>query len=336
MQQQPTLSHRFVRIYWIRGKAPNFWRHTNDVDVPPTSGWSHAVVLDGPKRSTIFCPFTLMAFQVRNTCGELAWSTPAEIGPERLAGVIEKSWEDCVRLGFQREYGVAAAILTSLGHPVPKFVPPAAERDDEQPRGGKPLEARRLTPVDPASKRGAVAAFFMQDEPQSLHEAMARLEMSRSGVLSHLYTLHQAHGVGYELLSDCARLLLPDGYDLFAYVPPVRRERPAPVDADGQPREVRKRSAGKPVEPDHLSPVFEGSKRAAVARAFLDWHPIADATEALGIDRSAVLSHLFTINKENGLGYELSEDRTSARLLVPEGHVVFAPKPPRAPRVTGE
>jgi len=45
-----------------------------------------------------------------------------------------------------------------------------------------------------------------------------------------------------------------------------------------------------------------------------------------------VLSHLFTINKENGLGYELSDDGAQARLLVPEGHEPFGPKVPRAKR----
>ena len=66
-------------------------------------------------------------------------------------------------------------------------------------------------------------------------------------------------------------------------------------------------------------------------RVFVDgFHDVAEVCTKLDLDRSAVLSHLFTINKENGLGYELSEDGKCARLIVPEGHVVFGPKVPRA------
>lgn len=335
MEQQASLNFRFVRTYYVRGKAPSFWRHTNDIDNPPTSGYSHAIVIPGPKRSTILCPFTLLSYQVRNTCGEMAWAEDRVIGSERLAGIIEKSWEDCVNFGWQREYGLAAAILTELGHAVPKFLPPPVERHSDEPssRGGKPLEAKRFKPVDPQSKRGLVAAFFKHEEPQSLHEAMARLEMSRSGVLSHLYTLHQVHGIGYELMADCARLLVPAEFDLFAWTAPEKKEKPQPIDTDGQPREVKKRSAGKPIEADKLAPIFEPSKRAIVAKTFLTWKNIEEAMSELGLNRSAVLSHLFTINAENGLGYEMSEDRTQARLLIPEGRVLFAPKPPRVPKV---
>ena len=185
----------------------------------------------------------------------------------------------------------------------------------------------------PTSKRGEVAAFFMQDEPQSLHEAMARLGLTRSGVLSHLFTLNKGHGVGYELVSDCARLVVPDGFDLFAWVEPerpARAEKPARTNEDGTPYEPKKRTSGKPAVPEALKPIPEPGKRATVARFFVSgFHDLAEVCAKLDLDRSAVLSHLFTINKENGLGYELSEDGKCARLIVPEGHVVFGPKVPR-------
>jgi hypothetical protein len=90
------------------------------------------------------------------------------------------------------------------------------------------------------------------------------------------------------------------------------------------------------VVPDALKPIPEPGKRATVARLFVGgWHDLSAAMAALDLDRSAVLSHLFTINKENGLGYELSEDSSKARLIVPDGHVVFGPKVQRAKKSEG-
>lgn len=325
----------FARVYFVRGGAPNFWRRRFEVTDPPTSGFHGVVVIKGEKRSTILCPHSLEAFQVSNQCGELQTAEKMEVAPEKIAGCINKAWETCVKLGFQKDYGVAAMVLTEMGFPVPKFLPPPPDpsKGDDHERGGKPIVEEALRPCRPGSKRGEVAAFFMQDEPQSLLEAMARLGLTRSGVLSHLFTLNRDHGVGYELVSDCARLLVPDGFDLFAYVEPERpakAEKPQRLNEDGTPHEPKKRTSGKPVNPDALRPIPEPSKRATAARLFVGgWHGIEEACTTLGINRSALLSMLFTINKENGLGYELSEDSKGARLLVPEGHEPFAPKQPR-------
>lgn len=328
---------RFARIYFVRGGAPNYWKQKYEITDPPTSGHGHAVIIPGDKRSTIFCPFTLQAYQVSNRCGELASSTEVEYEPERLAGFIVRAWEEAIKLGFQRDFGVAALVLTELGQPVPKFLHPPVDpdkQDERKSRGGKPVNEEALRPCKPGSKRGEVAAFFMQEEPQSLHEAMARLGLSRSGVLSHLFTLNKDHGVGYDLVNDCARLVVPEGFDLFAYVEPekpAKAERPARTNEDGTPHEPKKRTSGKPVVPEALKPIPEPGKRATVARMFVSgFFPIAEAMAKLDLDRSAVLSHLFTINKENGLGYELSEDSAMARLIIPEGHVVFGAKQPRA------
>lgn len=328
---------RFARIYFVRGGAPNYWKHKYEITDPPTSGHGHAVIIPGDKRSTIFCPFTLQAYQVSNRCGELASSTEVEYEPERLAGFIVRAWEEAIKLGFQRDFGVAALVLTELGQPVPKFLPPPVDpdrQDERKSRGGKPVNEEALRPCKPGSKRGEVAAFFMQEEPQSLHEAMARLGLSRSGVLSHLFTLNKDHGVGYDLVNDCARLVVPEGFDLFAYVEPekpAKAERPTRTNEDGTPHEPKKRTSGKPIVPEALKPIPEPGKRATVARMFVSgFFPIAEAMAKLDLDRSAVLSHLFTINKENGLGYELSEDSAMARLIIPEGHVVFGAKQPRA------
>lgn len=330
----------FARVYFVRGGAPNFWKRRFEITDPPTSGYAHVVVIKGEKRSTILCPHSLEAFQVSNQCGELQTAERFDTEPSKIAHYIEKAWELAVKLGFQKDYGVAAMVLTEMGFPVPKFIPPPPDpsKGEDGKRGGKPIVEEALRPCRPASKRGEVAAFFMQDEPQSLHEAMARLGLTRSGVLSHLFTLNRDHGVGYELVSDCARLLVPEGFDLFAYVEPERpakAEKPVRLNDDGTPYEPKKRTSGKPINPDALRPIPEPGKRATVARFFVSgFFPIADVMKQLDLDRSAVLSHLFTINKENGLGYELSEDSSSARLLVPEGHEPFAPKQPRPKKDT--
>lgn len=319
---------RFVKTYFVRGSLPKGSTFMSGVTDPPTCGFARAVIIPGDKRSTILCPYTLQAYQVNNKCGEVSQAVDVEVTPERLAEVITKSWEDCVRQGVQRDFGVAAMVLNELGQPVPKFVPQAdGKSGEEEKRGGKPINEAALRPCKPGSKRGEVAAFFMQAEPQSLHEAMARLGLSRSGVLSHLFTLNKDHGVGYELMNDYARLLVPEGFDLFAYVEPERAARPErKVDESGEPVAPRKRGGGKPINEAALKPIPDPGKRAEVAKLFLDWFDVSTAMAKLGLTRSAVLSHLFTINKDNGLGYELSEDSLQARLLVPEGHAVFAAK----------
>ncbi|MFA5702928.1 MAG: hypothetical protein WC982_05345 [Advenella sp.] len=323
------------RVYYVRGSAPGHWARRSEVKDPPTSGYSHALVIVGDKRSTILCPFTLSAFQVSNKCSEL--DCPAlDLDKDRMAKVIVETWESCVRLGFQRDFGVAAMVLAEFGHAVPKFLPavttlPDGSREEEKTRGGKPVDHDALKPCNPASKRAEVARFFMADEPQSLHEAMAKLGLTRSGVLSHLFTLNKDHGVGYDLVRDCAILIVPEGFDLFAWVAPVRAEKPVPMNDDGTPKAPpKKRTSGKPIREEALKPIPEPGKRAQIARIFLNWAPVIDGQQALDIDRSAVLSHLFTINKENGLGYELSEDGSQARLLIPDGHEVFCAKQSRA------
>jgi hypothetical protein len=319
----------FARIYFVRGTAPKHWDHQWEVDDPPASGYSHAAVVRGEKRSTILCPYTLQAYQVTNKSGEIATARFEAVQPEKLGGFINRAWETFAALGIQRDYEVAAMVLTSLGLPVPKLTAPpkldAEGNEVVERRGGKPVNEEALSPCKRTSKRGQVAEFFLSG-PQSVLEAMAKLDLTRSGVLSHLFTLNKDHGVGYELLGEQARLIVPEGFDLFAYVEPERAPRaekaPRP---DGAP--PRKRSDGKPVNEAALSPIPEPGKRATVARMFAQgWFPIADAMAKLELDRSAVLSHLFTINKENGLGYEFSEDRSQARLVIPKGHVAFAPK----------
>ncbi len=319
-----------VKTYFIRGTAPKGTRHPYSVGDPPTSGWGHVIMLRGEKRSTLLCPFSLQSYQVANHFSEVALSIVVEATPERMAELITKSWHENVSMGLQRDFAVAALMLTELGAEVPKIASTPVIGTDGlevvKTQGGKPIVHGNLRVVKPSSKRGEVAKFFMGPAPQSLHEAMARLGLTRSGVLSHLFCLSRDHGVGYTLSNDCAVLLIPEGFDLFAYIEPERKAPVVPLDDLGQPREVKKRTSGKAINTEALAPIPQPSKRAVIATLFLDWKEIKRVEVMLDLSRSAVLSMLFTINKDNGLGYELSEDGTQARLLVPEGHEVFCDK----------
>lgn len=325
----PDVKVRFVKLYYCAGGSPKFWKFRYEVSDPPCNGFSHALVILGEKRSTILCPYTLHSYQVNNYCGEIAQAKLVDYPVEKIGQLVTEAWEQCVKLQFQRDFQVAALALAALGLPVPKFVP--VQRDEDAKKGGKEIERSNLKPVNPDSRRGQVARFFSQGELQSVHEAMARLELTRSGVLSHLFCLNRDHGVGYELVRDCARLIIPEGFDLFAYEAPVRAEKPVKLREDGTVHEPRKRTAGKPVNPDMLVSIPEPGKRASVARLFVSgFFPIEEAMKKLDLNRSALLSHLFTINQQNGLGYELSEDAKQARLIVPDGHQPFAPKASRS------
>lgn len=317
---------RFVRLYYCAGGSPNFWKHKYEVTNPPTSGFCHAVVIVGEKRSTILCPFTLESFQVNNRCGEIAECKLVDYSPEKISTLITRTWEQCVKLQWQRDYGVAALALAGLGQPVPKFIPTMVKEGEDR-KSGKDVDEKALRPVNPESRRGKVAQFFAGPELQSVHEAMVRLDLTRSGVLSHLFCLNRDHGIGYELVRDCARLMIPEGFDLFAYEAPVKAEKVVKLNDDGTVHEPKKRTSGKPVNLEALVPIPEPGKRANVARLFVNgFYSIEKAMTDLGVNRSALLSHLFTINQQNGLGYEYSEDAKQARLIVPEGHEAFAPK----------
>lgn len=325
-------SIELVKTYFVSGGSPKTWHNRYELSDPPVGGWGIVLFIRGEKRTTVLCPYSLWAGQVSNHSGEVAAARPVEATPERIGQLLTESWAQCARLGFQRDYSVAALALTELGQAVPTFTPEAKEGDTPR-RGGKPIGEGPYRSCNPKSKRAEVARFFMSDTPQSLHEAMARLELTRSGVLSHLFTLNRDHGVGYELVSDCARLLIPEGFDLFDYTEPVKAEKveKAPRPEGAEP--PKKRTSGKPVVTEALKPIQEPSKRATVARLFVDgFYRLDLACTKLELDRSAVLSHLFTINKENGLGYELSEDSAQARLIVPAGHTTFGPKLPRPSR----
>jgi hypothetical protein len=336
MDPQPAAAEKpslqYVSVYYVRGgTGPKHWRRYALSD-PPTAGNSRAIVIPGEKRSTIFCPFTLQAYQVPNGCGELATAKELPFLGNHLAEIIQRKWADFDRMGAQKDYDVAALVLTRLGAEVPKIIRPVVERVDGEGRSqGKGYDEERLRPIRRTSKRGEVASFFLSDEPQSIREAMAKLELTRSGVLSHLFCIHRDHGIGYHLANDCAILLAPEGYDIFAVPEPS-------ADGSIQPGGGRRGPQGRPLDTEKLRPIKRASRRGDVTAYFLspEFRSIDGAEKELELTRSGVLSHLFCVNTEHGLGYEVSGDGASARLVVPEDYDPFAeveggPKASRGP-----
>ena len=123
---------RFARIYFVRGDMPSHTRSRQEVRDPPCSGHGHVAILVGEKRSTLLSPFSLQAWQVSNSCDELRSAVDVECPPEKLASFIYKAWEECVKFGFQRDFGVAAMVLTELGQPVPKYLPPPVDESKRE------------------------------------------------------------------------------------------------------------------------------------------------------------------------------------------------------------
>lgn len=206
---------RWIRVYWVRGQLPKGSTYHSQVSDPPCAGWQHAFVLDGEKRSTIFCPFSYQAFTVRNDAGEIAqcmdFTDRWEESAERIVRLLQKTWKECQAWGFQRDYDTAALILKKLKLPVPDQVLKGGE-EDTRSRGGKPAADKLLKLVKPKTKRGKFLAFFMKnDGSRSIRECMAEFNITRSNALSYLHLTHKDHGIGYSLVGDTASLVFPAG-----------------------------------------------------------------------------------------------------------------------------
>lgn len=331
---------RYVSIYYQRGPAPKGSSLRFEIRDPPTSGWSRALVIPGEKSSTVFCPFTFESHRISNHASELTGSKPIkewdeQAFREQIGGIVTNRWAYWTKMGFQKAYDVAAVVLTNLGLPVPKTVLPELKEGEERvSRGGKEINHEALRQVRKGSKRGRVAEFFLSDEPQSIREAMARLDLTRSGVLSHLFGLNRYHGIGYVLVNDCARLLVPDDFDLFAVAEPLaaspKRSKAGQSETNervDKPQQSSRKPQGKPTDPSRFVVIPEPSRRADVAQFFLEWASLEEAMAKFQLTRSAVLSMLYQIWKDNGFGYEV--DGSRGRLLVPQGAVVFGEKQPR-------
>lgn len=307
-----------------------------EIKDPPCTGKSRALVIwpeddaeetatskrkkKAAKRVTVFCPYTLQAYQVRFTAREVSDQTAHRLTPkliDQLAAIIDRNWKMYASFGFHRAYDVAALVLTRLGRPVPSYMRPADENleftETEVPnRKGKPVAESLLRPVNPSSKRGQVCAFFMKDGSGSLREAMATFDMSRSGVLTHLHGLHKDHGLGYVLQGDMATIMLPPGCT-------------DPMDDGEQAVEHAKiveetaiKKSGKPCKPTVTALPPKG-KRREVALLLVEEASIEEVAEKVSCTTNSVRSHLHDLHTKHGFGYELSADKSRGKLITPKG-----------------
>jgi hypothetical protein len=342
----------WCETYFIRGavKRGQFSAEPAVQD-PPTSGWTHVFVVPGKKQSTLFCPYTLWSANVPNRCLEIKGAKPArepldgrrELGDgttcttrDTMVAIINRRWELACRLNIPADFDVAALVLNRLGATVPTYARQSAVEADgsQKERGGKPIDEAKKRFVRPDSVRGGVLRFFIEGT-RSIREAMAELGLSRSGVLSHLFTLNRDHGIGYQLAADCATVLVPEGWDPFEA--PARAEPVASPDGSPptvpRPERAARGSRGKATDPARLLSIPEGSKRAQVAQHFArGWSTVAGCEAATGIGARSVQSHLHDIHSYHGIGHEVDADRV--RIAVPEGHALVGPKPERRRRET--
>lgn len=202
------------RIYWVRGTGFPSARYHFIVRDPPCSGWQHAFILPGAKRSTIFCPFSFESFQVRNDCGELLGAVDPEPGTfkrESILRIMNDNWRQNQSYGFSKDYDTAALVLKRLDAEVPEQLLKGGE-EDTRVKGGKTVENELKKPVPRTGKRGKFLAWFLEKGGSaSVREAMAEFGISRSNALSYLFLLRKDHGIGYELVGDSATIALPKG-----------------------------------------------------------------------------------------------------------------------------
>lgn len=304
-----------------------------EITDPPNTGWSRALVVwpddnEEPvagsrrrkqpvKRVTLFCPYTLEAYQVTPGAREVAHQKAyplTEALITKLATIIDRNWKMYAGFGHQKAYDVAALVLTRLGKAVPNHMSPALQNleydEDNVPnRHGKPVGEKLERPVSRTSKRGQVCEFFLTSEGGSIREAMAKFDMSRSGVLTHLHGLNKDHGLGYVLQGDIATIMLPPGCD-------------NPLVDEAVAKEVAQVSSaqksGKPCKPT-VSKLPDKGKRREVALAMLQDMAIADVAEKIGCSVNSVRSHLHDLHTKHGFGYELSTDKSRGKLIVPAG-----------------
>lgn len=209
---------RYCRIFWTSQTGKGV-RVGNAVKDPPTNGWSTAFLMEGEKSVTVFCPWTFTSYRLPKLCFELLDNPELPLFPEKHGAMIRERWERFHGYGFDRDYDMAAVVLTKLGQEVPQYGPREL-RPGEEPKtprsSGKAVVTEALKPIKPNGRRADVTRFFLVEGHASIREAMAKLDMTRSGVLSHLFCINRDHGLGYELTGDGARLVVPEGWDVFA------------------------------------------------------------------------------------------------------------------------
>lgn len=197
----------WVRIFWVSGVTKMLMPRV--VKDPPCNGWQSALVINGEKRSTIFCPYSFESFNVPKDCAELRTSRPSLFDPDWFGPFMKKQWASFQTEGTQKDYDTAAMIWKKFGGKAPEQLLKGG-KEDTRVRGGKEVNATLIKPVVKTSKRGKFLAWFIENNlSASIREVMAEFDMSRSNALSYLHGLNKDNGLGYYLVGDTATVQLP-------------------------------------------------------------------------------------------------------------------------------
>lgn len=142
--------------------------------------------------------------------------------------------------------------------------------------------------------------ILMAKEQEYLPDEMANIILTKWDTYKKL-EMHRDY-------TAAAAVLLELGYE-----PPEEKIMAKKEDGDKE-----KRRGGKPLETERFKPVKAKGRRGQVVQYFLDGQQksIHTAQAQLQSSRSALLSHLFCIWRDHGLGYEV--DRDSVVMLFPE------------------
>jgi biotin operon repressor len=319
-----------------------------EVKDPPCGGEMGALVVapnDQGKRKktqmlTLFCPFTLQAYQITSEAGEISRAKMTTVQTtiegmkepkldtrvravprerhdlsddkiERLSKTIVDNWKMRCRLRLPFDLDVAALVLTKMGKSIPEDRPIVKlDAVGEVRKTGKDAGPELLKAVNPDSKPGRVLKFFMEQR-RSITEGMAEFGSTRSSLQSSLYGVWKDNGIGYVLAADMVDIVLPAGCeDPFS----------APAKA-GQKQEktvTEKKTRGKPLDELLLTKLPEKGKRREVALAtYRGFVKIADVASKLECSENSVKSHLNDLHIKHGFGFEIDGDK--AMLLTPKG-----------------
>lgn len=224
----------FSHIYWVRGstKVGEDGRR-NEVDDPPTSGWSVVYVLYDPDRPglRLFHSATFRSYDVSDRSAEYATLRPAvhdhvdfaarvdEPAPMHASAVhwtrktMRANWASFVRGTEPRDFETAARVLRMLGGPDMASRATAARRRDVAP-AGKDAAPTLVKKVKRKGRKGEVLAFLVDAGLNGDLNALGEeLGLDRKNALSQLYLLKKDHGIGYSISGDAVQVTLPEGVD---------------------------------------------------------------------------------------------------------------------------
>jgi hypothetical protein len=207
---------QYQDAYFLDGPQPKHWAERFELKNVPLSGRTRVLVWwrgEDSRNATLLHPFTLYASPIGRGAGEIAGMAVHEM-PADMGERIRSKFMALQAMGVQASYDEAAKALTILGAQVPVNTAPETR---QQRVGGKPPAESMGKTLRIGSKRYRIAEFFDRDAAQPIREAMAELDMSRNSVLSALYMLNKDTGVGYEVVGDAARLVVPKGWEIYEF-----------------------------------------------------------------------------------------------------------------------